>query len=82
MLECLDCGITLDYAYAYSRLRQTAFLDDVGLVISYSPVEDVYGIADYRCPNCGANVSDLIKEKEELNYVKRKESPKNNERSF
>lgn len=68
MIKCPDCEIILEYVYAYSRLRQTAFLNDDGLAVSYSPVEDVYGIADYRCPNCGQNVSELIKEKEGLSW--------------
>lgn len=65
MIKCPECEITLKYVYAYSKLRQTAFLDDAGFAINYSPVEDVYGITDYRCPNCGQNVSDLVKEKKE-----------------
>jgi len=66
MLKCPDCEVILEYVYAYSKLRQTAFLNDDGFVVSYSPVEDVYGVEDYRCPNCGQNVSELIKENEVL----------------
>jgi len=68
MIECPDCEVTLKYVYGYSRLRQTAFLDGDGTITSWTPVEDVYGIADYRCPNCGQNVSDLIKEKKEYSF--------------
>lgn len=63
MITCPNtaCGVELEYVNAYSQCRQKVSLDAENRVINYSSIEEVYETASFNCPDCGEDLTELVK---------------------
>lgn len=61
MITCPNCKSELEYIDAYSQCRQKVSLDKENRVVNYSSVEEVYETSNFECPNCGEDLTELVK---------------------
>ena len=62
MITCPKCKTELEYINAYSLCRQKVSLNARNQVVNYSSVQEVYETCSFECPDCGEDLTELVKE--------------------
>ena len=61
-MKCPSCGIELEEVSVLSTCVQLGTVDESGLIIEYSSVEEIYDTEEINCSECFEDVTLIIKE--------------------
>lgn len=61
-MKCPNCGKEIETVNVYSQCVQKAEVDKEGKVIDYTAVEEVLETLGIECSECGADITEIIKE--------------------